>query len=107
MADHLRQWCVGIEFPLNPASIPLHRLVFNNPSLIKKYALLMCNSVSYCHIDNGDCMGLTPLLVAAHANRTEAYEHIVKSGANLFRCPLTLIKNNKKESIKKSTKEQI
>jgi hypothetical protein len=73
MADHLRLWCAGIEYPLNPAAIPVHRLVFNNPALIKKYALLQCNMVTYCHIDSGDCMGLTPLLVATHGNRAAAY----------------------------------
>lgn len=40
-------------------------------------------------------MGLTPLLVAVHANRTNAYEQIIKSGANVFKCPLTVIKNHK------------
>jgi len=73
MADHLRQWCSGIEFPLNPAAIPLHRLVFTNPSLIKKNAMLLSNAVAYCNINSGDCMGLTPLLVAAHANKANAF----------------------------------
>ena len=54
MADHLRLLCAGIEYPLNPAAIPLHRLVFNNPPYIKKYALLQCNLVTYCHIDSGE-----------------------------------------------------
>ena len=73
MVDHLRQWCVGIQYPLNPAAIPLHRLVFNSPGLIKKYALLLCNNVTYCNIDAGDCMGLTPLLLAIHSNKSKAY----------------------------------
>lgn len=63
--------------------------------MIKKYALLLCNNVTYCHIDSGDCMGLTPLLVAIHSNKSAAYEQIVKTGANLFRCPLIWIKNTK------------
>ncbi len=41
--------------------------------MIKKYALLLCNNVTYCHIDSGDCMGLTPLLVAIHSNKSAAY----------------------------------
>lgn len=73
MVDHLRHWACGLEYPLNPALIPLHRLVFSNPALIKKYALMLSNQVTYCHIDGGDCMGLTPLLVAAHSNKTDAY----------------------------------
>lgn len=106
MADHLRLWCAGIEYPLNPAAIPVHRLVFNNPALIKKYALLQCNMVTYCHIDSGDCMGLTPLLVATHGNRASAYQHILKSGADIYKCPLLLIRNTKSVSTsKKGTKE--
>lgn len=73
MVDHLRLWSCGIEYPLNPAAIPLHRFVFGHVEYIKKYALLLCNSVIYCHINGGDCMGLTPLLVAVHANRNLAY----------------------------------
>jgi hypothetical protein len=73
MADHLRQWATGIEYPLNPAAIPLHKLVFTNPTLIKKHALLLSNTATYCNIDSGDCMGLTPLLLAVHSNRTSAY----------------------------------
>jgi hypothetical protein len=95
MADHLRLWAAGIEFPLNPAAIPLHKLVFTNPQLIKKHALLLCNNVTYCNIDGGDCMGLTPLLLSVHSNRINAYNEIIKSGANLFKCPLTIIANKK------------
>lgn len=107
MADHLRHWAAGIEYPLNPAAIPLHRLVFNNPSKIKKYALLLSNQVTYSHIDTGDCIGLTPLLVAIHANKTEAYEQIIKSGANIFRCPLVLIKNRKNITVGKKGLKQL
>jgi hypothetical protein len=78
-------------------------LVFNNPGLIKKYALLLCNNIIYCNIDSGDCMGLTPLLLAIHSNKSIAYEQIIKSGANLFRCPLTWIKNPKTISTNKKS----
>lgn len=101
MVDHLRQWASGIEYPLNPAAIPLHRLVFSGPTVIKKHALLLTNTVTYCNIDSGDCLGLTPLLVAAHANKSNAYEQIIKAGANIFKCPLVVVKNKKTVSSSK------
>jgi hypothetical protein len=48
-------------------------------------------------------MGLTPLLLAIHSNKSIAYEQIIKSGANLFRCPLTWIKNPKTISTNKKS----
>lgn len=46
-------------------------------------------------------MGLTPLLVAVHSNKVDAYENIIKSGSSLFRCPLSTKKNKKTISLSK------
>jgi hypothetical protein len=101
MIEHLKLWCLGIELPINPAHIPLHKLVFEGPENIKRTALLLRNCVTHCNINGGDCMGLTPLLLAIHANRTNVYEEFVKSGANLFRCPLTLVANRRTAGVTK------
>ena len=92
MLEHLRVWAHGIQLPMNPASVHLQRKVFASPTNLKKEATFQNNESCYYHIEGADCLGLNPLLLAVHADKSEAFEPAIKSGASIFSCPLTICK---------------
>ena len=94
---------------MNPASVFLQKKVFTSPKTLKEDASVQNNLVCYSNIEVADCIGLNPLLLAVHTNSSLAYEPAIKLGANIFKCPLTLIKGvkNTQISIKKSKEESI
>lgn len=66
----LKMWAHGIALPLNPAKIKLQRAVFRNDiKFIQKACALKLNSPIYCHINEADALGLTPLMMAVYTKR--------------------------------------
>lgn len=48
------------------------------------------NQYVYIGINDSDTLCLTPLMVAAIASNTKAIEKLIKNGADIHCCPLTL-----------------
>ena len=68
MLEDVKVWAHGIQFPLNPASVFLQRKVFSCPKNLRKEASIQNNQIIYSDIEVSDCLGLNPLLLAAHCN---------------------------------------
>ena len=68
--DTLYIWAHGISIPLNPARMKLHRAVLTEDvQFIKKACQFKVKSPIYCHINEADANGTTPLMLAVYLQK--------------------------------------
>ena len=60
------------------------------------------NQHVYIGVNDSDSLGLTPLMVAAITHNIKAIEKLIKNGADIYCCPLTICSKPISESIEKS-----
>jgi ankyrin repeat protein len=90
MANALKMWAHGIALPRNPTKIKLHQAVFRGDTkFIERACLLKLNSPIYCHINEADALGLTPLMLAVYLKKESIFSELIVLGANPFLVPLT------------------
>jgi hypothetical protein len=66
----IRHWLHGISLPVNPARIRLQRAIFEEDiKFIEKACALKLNSPIYCHINEADAMGVTPLMLCVYLKK--------------------------------------
>jgi hypothetical protein len=70
VANILRQWLHGISLPTNPTRVRLHRAVFQEDTkFLEKACALKLNSPIYCHINESDPLGITPIMLCIYLKK--------------------------------------
>ena len=66
----LKMWAHGISLPLNPAKIKVQHAIFRGDiKFVQRACNLKLNSPIYCHINEADALGLTPLMLATYLKK--------------------------------------
>jgi hypothetical protein len=102
MLRNLKLWIFGIAAPLNPSMNKLHKYCVEHSEDISRLATHKTNSHVYIGVNDSDTLTLTPLMVAAIARNTKAVEKLIKNGADIHCCPLTVSTKAVTESVEES-----
>jgi len=87
---NLRLWIFGISSPLNPSMNKLHKICTEFSDEISKLVTHKSNQYVYVGVNDSDTLCLTPLMVALVAGNIKGVEKLIKNGADINRCPLTV-----------------
>lgn len=86
----MRLWAHGIYLPFNPAKIKLHLAVLRGDKVfLEKACALKLRSPIYCHINEADSLGMTPLMLAVYSFKDAILPTLFMLGASPFVVPLT------------------
>ena len=90
-------WCHGISFPTNPAKIQLHQAVVSGDSdFIKKACHFRKKSPIYCHVNEADANGITPLMLAVYLHKESVLSALLLEYADPYLVPLTRMPDPRK-----------
>lgn len=90
VATVLKIWAHGVSLPFNPAKIKVQHAIFRGDiKFVERACKLKLNSPIYCHINEADAMGLTPLMLAVYLKKDSLFSELIVLGANPFLVPVT------------------
>jgi hypothetical protein len=101
MLRNLRLWIFGISSPLNPSMNKLHKMSSELHEEISRLVNHKSNQHVYIGVNDSDTLCLTPLMVAVIAGNRKGVEKLIKNGADLHCCPLTVNSKPVSESVER------